>query len=160
MFCTEKKISKPQLVVCSHHKKGDTSYTHCNRCVKCYLTMLNIFAIGEKLQDYGFSLSEDEFMCQFRSYIEKLIFRRGGTYAAFYDTQNYLRKNIEKLPQTYRSFYDWFIAIDLWGMLDKSSIRHPRTIPFNWHDYQDLYQGVEDCNTSEHKEVSHFRYYF
>jgi len=138
-FCLEKKIPKPRLVVCNHHGKADTSYSHCNRCVKCYVTMLDILAIGENLQDYGFTLSEQEFISQFQSYIEKLKMRRGGTYVACHDTQKYLKKNIERVPQTYRSFYDWFISIDLWAMIDEPSNRPPRTVPFNWNDYQDLY---------------------
>ena len=143
-FCSERNIPKPQLVVCNHHKKSNTSYSHCNRCMKCCLTMLDILAIGEKLQDYGFTLSEQEFIIQFRSYITKLKMRRGGTYAACYDTQNYLKKNIDRLPKTYRSFYDWFISIDLWAMIDEPSNRPPRSIPFNWNDYQDLYPGVKN----------------
>ncbi len=139
-FCTEKNIPKPRLVVCNRHKRSDTSYSHCNRCVKCYLTMLDILAIGENLQDYGFTLSEQEFISKFQSYIETLKMRRGGTYAACYDTQNYLKQNIKRLPQTYQSFYNWFISVDLWAMIDESSNRPPRTIPFNWDDYQDLYR--------------------
>lgn len=139
-FCTERKISKPQLVVCNQHTRFNTSYLHCNRCFKCYLTMLDILAIGEDIRDYGFTLSVEGFISQFRTYIEKLKMRRGGTYVACYDTQNYLKQNIEKLPQAYRTFYDWFISIDLWAMIDKSSKRPPRAVPFNWDDYQDLYR--------------------
>lgn len=143
-FCSAKNISKPQLVVCNHHKRSNTSYAHCNRCIKCYLTMLDIVAIGEKLQDYGFTLSEQEFIAQFQSYVATLKIRKGGTYAAFYDTQNYLKQNIERLPQAYRSFYDWFISIDLWMMIDEPSNRPLRAVPFNWNDYQNLYPGIED----------------
>lgn len=140
-FCTERNIPKPQLIVCTHHKKSDTSYTHCNKCMKCYVTMLDILAIGEDLQDYGFTLSEPEFVTQFRSYIETSKIRRGGTYVACYDTQNYLKQNVDKLPQTnYRPFYDWFISIDLWAMIDESSNRPLRKSPFTWDDYQDLYK--------------------
>lgn len=138
-FCAENTIAKPQLVVCNRHKRSNTSYTHCNRCVKCYLTMLDIVAIGESLQDYGFTLSQEEFISQFQSYIATLKMRRGGTYAACYDTQQYLKQNIATLPQTYRAFYDWFISLDLWAMIDEPSSRPPRTAPFTWSDYQDLY---------------------
>lgn len=138
-FCAEKKIAKPQLVVCNHHARSNTSYLPCNRCTKCYLTMLDIVAIGENLQDYCFTLSEQEFIAQFQLYIATLKMRRGGTYAACRDTQNYLKHNIDRLPQTYRSFYDWFISLDLWAMIDEPSNRPARTVPFNWHDYQDLY---------------------
>lgn len=137
-FCAERNIAKPQLVVCNHHRRSNTSYGHCNKCVKCYLTMLDIVATGEKLQDYGFTLSEQEFISKFQSYMARLKMRRGGTYVACYDTQNYLKKNIEKLPQAYRSFYDWFIALDLWAMVNESSQRPPRAASFNWRDYQDL----------------------
>jgi hypothetical protein len=106
--------------------------------------MLDILAIGDKLQDYGFTLSEQEFFSQFQSYIANLKMRRGGTYVACNDTQKYLKQNIETLPQTYRSFYGWFTSIDLWGMIDKSSNCPSRATPFNWNDYQDLYPGVEN----------------
>jgi hypothetical protein len=102
--------------------------------------MLDIVAIGQELQDYGFTLSQKEFIAQFRSYIETSQIRRGGTYVACYDTQNYLKQNIDKLPQTYRPFYDWFISIDLWAMINEPSNRPPRPSPFNWDDYQDLYR--------------------
>jgi len=138
-FCTERNIPKPRLVVCNDHTPFNTSYTHCNKCMKCYITMLDIVAIGENLHDYGFTLTEQEFISKFRSYIETLKMRRGGTYVAFHDTQNYLKQNIDKLPQTYRSFYDWFISIDLWALIDQSSNRPPRSFPFNWDDYQDLF---------------------
>lgn len=144
LFCSEKKIQKPRLVVCNYHRRADTTYTHCNKCVKCHLTMLDILAIGEKLQDYGFTLSEKEFIAQFKSYIQALKMRRGGTYVACYDTQNYLKKNLERLPQANRLFYDWFISIDLWAMIDKSSNRPPRKIPFDWRDYQDLYPAINE----------------
>lgn len=138
-FCAERNIPKPQLVVCNYHQRANTTYPHCNKCFKCYVTMLDILAIGESLQDYGFTLSEQEFIAQFCSSMKTLKMRRGGTYVAYHDTQNYLKQNVEKLPQTYRSFYDWFIGIDLWAMVDKSSNRPLRTIPFRWNDYQDLY---------------------
>ncbi len=141
-FCSEKNMLKPRLVVCNHFKRSNTSYTHCNRCMKCYLTMLDILAIGEDLQDYGFTLSAQEFITQFKSYIETLKMRRGGTYAAFSDTQNYLKQNLERLPQIHRAFYDWFISIDLWAKIDESSNRPLREVPFNWHDYYDLYPGI------------------
>ena len=143
-FCSEKNIPKPQLIVCNCHQKSDTSYAHCNRCMKCLMTMLDILAIGENLQDYGFTVPEQEFIPQFQSYIANLKMRKGGTYAACYDTQKYLKQNIETLPQTYRSFYDWFTSIDLWAMIDESTERPPRAIPFNWNDYKDLYPGVEN----------------
>lgn len=143
-FCSERNISKPRLVVCNHHRRSNTSYSHCNRCMKCLLTMLDVIAIGERLQDYGFILSESEFIYQFRFYIENLKMRKGGTYAACYDTQNYIKQNIEGLPQAYRSFYDWFVSIDLWAKIDQASHRPPRQAPFSWSDYQDLYPGVED----------------
>jgi hypothetical protein len=139
-FCTERNIPKPQLIVCNYYARNSTSYTHCNNCMKCYLTMLDIVAIGQELQDYGFTLSQKEFIAQFRSYIETSQIRRGGTYVACYDTQNYLKQNIDKLPQTYRPFYDWFISIDLWAMINEPSNRPPRPSPFNWDDYQDLYR--------------------
>ena len=85
--------------------------------------MLDILAIGENLKDYGFTLSEQEFISQFQSYIANLKMRKGGTYAACYDTQKYLKQNIETLPQTYRSFYDWFTSVDLWAMIDEASNR-------------------------------------
>ena len=143
-FCAEKNIPKPQLVVCSYRKKYDTTYTHCNRCTKCKLTMLDILAIGERLQDYGFTLSEQEFIAQFKSYMATLKMRKGGTYSAYYDVQKHLKQNIEKLPQTYRSFYDWFVSIDLWAMINEPANRPPRAAPFNWNDYKDLYPGVKD----------------
>lgn len=139
-FCAENDIPKPQLVVCNRHGRSNTSYTHCNRCVKCYLTMLDIVAIGESLHDYGFTLSEQEFIAQFQTYIATLKMRRGGTYAACYDTQNYLKQNLDTLSQTHRAFYNWFISIDLWAMIDEPSNRPPRTVPFNWDDYKDLYR--------------------
>lgn len=138
-FCSERTIQKPQLVVCTYHKRGDTAYTHCNRCVKCYITMLDILAIGEKLSDYGFTMSEQKFIAEFTLYLETLVMRRGGTYTACRDTQKYLKQNIEQLPQKYRSFYDWFLALDLLAMIDTTSSRPLRTIPFSWDYYQDLY---------------------
>jgi len=143
-FCLEKNISKPQLVVCNHHQKSDTLYSPCNRCMKCLVTMLDILAIGENIQDYGFTLSEKEFISQFQSYIAKMQMRKGGTYVACSDTQKYLKENIETLSQTHPSFYDWFISLDLWAMIEESSNRPPRAVPFNWNDYQDLYPGVEN----------------
>ena len=106
--------------------------------------MLDILAIGENLQDYGFTLSEQEFISQFQSHIAHLKMRKGGTYAAYHDTQTYLKQNIDTLPQTHRSFYDWFASLDLWAMIDDSSNRPPRALPFSWNDYQDLYPGVKN----------------
>jgi hypothetical protein len=140
-FCAERGFPKPQLVVCNRHKRSNTFYGHCNRCVKCYLTMLDIMAIGEDMREYGFTLSPEEFIAQFQSYSASLKIRRGGTYVACHDTQQYLQKNIEKLPQAYRSWYEWFISLDLWAMIDESSHRPLRTLPFVWSAYQDLYHG-------------------
>lgn len=147
-YCMEEKIPKPRLVVCNHHKRNDTDYNHCNKCIKCRLTMLDILAIGEKLKDYGFTLSEEDFISQFQSYLENLKIRRGGTYAACLDTQNYLKKHLEELPQIYRPFYDWFVSFDLWTLIDEPPSRPLRTTPFKWEDYQDLYPipvSVECC---------------
>lgn len=138
-FCTKNNIPKPKLVVCNRHKRGSTNYTHCNSCFKCYLTQLDILAIGENLSDYGFTLSEEEFIIKFKSFIENLKMRRGGTYVACYDTQNYLKENINKLPKERRLFYDWFLSINLWEKIDKSFSRPLREAPFSWSDYNDLY---------------------
>lgn len=142
-FCQERNIPKPQLIVCTYHKRADTTYSNCNKCTKCYLTMLDIIAIGEKLQDYGFTPSEQEFITKFKSYVRKLKMRRGGTYAALLDTQNYIKHNVETLPAAYRSFYDWFTKIDLWSRVEKTddeaSGRPLRPTPFDWKDYEDLY---------------------
>ena len=143
-FCTKNNIPTPQLVVCNYHQKCSVSYSHCNRCMKCLLTMLDILAIGENLQDYGFTLSEQQFIEKFKTFITNLKIRRGGTYAALLDTQQSLKQNIETLPQIYRQFFNWFIQINLFSMLDKSSNRPDRTDPFSWNDYQDLYPGVEN----------------
>lgn len=149
-YCKEHNIPKPQLMVCTYHKRSDTTYSNCNKCTKCLITMLDIIAIGEKLHDYGFTLSEQEFIAQFKSYIEKLTMRRGGTYAALFDTQNYIKKHLQTLPATYRTFYDWFIAIDLWSRVEKidegASDRPLRTIPFDWKDYEDLYPELAKLN--------------
>lgn len=143
-FCTENNISKPKLIVCNRHQKADLSYSHCNKCTKCLLTMLDILAIGETLQEYGFTLSEQQFIDQFQFYMAHLHMRRGGTYVASYDTQQYLKQHVETLPQTYRQFYNWLISIDLYSMLEKSSNRTPRSTAFCWNDYEDLYPGVKN----------------
>lgn len=142
--CAEKNLLKPQLVVCTHHSRSNTSYSHCNKCFKCLITMLDIMAIGDRLRDYGFTLSEEEFISQFQSYVESLAMRRGGTYTAFHDTQRYIQKNISQLPQNYRPFYEWFVAIDFWERVEKSSNRPLRDRPFSWSDYEDLYSGVKN----------------
>lgn len=142
-YCHKRGIPKPRLIVCTYHRRLDVAYANCNSCTKCYLTMLDILAIGERLKDYGFTLSESEFIAKFQSFIETLKMRRGGTYAALFDTQNYIKQNLEKLPGTYRSFYDWFMAIDLWALVKEAESgtpdRPPRSSPFDWNDYQDLY---------------------
>ncbi len=146
-FCTENSLPKPQLIVCNRHSKSDVAYTPCHTCMKCMLTMLDILAIGENLCDYGFSLSEIEFIPKVQSYIANLKTRKGGTYIACSDTQAYLKKNIDEASQTYRSFYDWFIAQDLTSMLETSSNRAPRKEPFQWSDYQDIYpQAIHFCD--------------
>lgn len=143
-FCSDRGISKPKLVVCNHHKRSDSTYLHCSRCMKCLITMLDILAIGENLKDYEFSLTEEQFIHQFQSFLMSLKTKRGGTYAACYDTQKYLKQNIENLPSKYRSFYEWFISIDLWQMIDEPLNRPLRATPFSWNDYKDLYPAVEE----------------
>lgn len=147
-FSSQHNIPKPRLIVCTYHRKSDTSYLNCNKCMKCMLTMLDILAIGEDLSDYGFTVTEPEFSSQFKSYMENLKMRRGGTYAALKDTQNYVKQNIDSLPQARRPFYDWFVNIDLWALVDKSiedsSKRPLRASPFNWKDYSDIYPGIEE----------------
>ncbi len=142
-FCSQHNLPKPQLVVCTHHGRANTSYTHCNTCFKCYITMLDILAIGDRLRDYGFTLSEKEFITQFQSYFNTTTLRPDGVYAAFLDTQRYLKSNIDTLPQTHRAFFDWYCSIDLWARADKSTARPLRANPFNWSDYADLYPGVK-----------------
>lgn len=144
MFCSERSIAKPKLVVCNHHGRSAVGYSHCNQCMKCRATMLDILAIGETLQEYGFTLTEQEFIFQFQSHIKDLKTKRGGTYATYYDTQKYLKKNIAILLSTYRTFYEWFTSIDLWTIIDEPSNRPIRASPFNWNDYEDLYPGVKD----------------
>src|SRR5690606_24906274 len=95
--------------------------------------------IGEDLQEYGFTMTEQEFIDQFSSYMKNLKMRRGGTYAALKDTQTYIKENRAKLPQARRPFYDWFSSIDLWRLVDESSDRPLREAPFKWDDYKDLY---------------------
>lgn len=138
-YCATKNIPKPQLVVCNRHKRGSITYTHCNRCFKCYITMLDILVTGQNIQDYGFTLSHEEFITCFKKYIQTLKMRRGGTYVALRDTQNYVKKNLEALPHIHREFYEWFISLDLWAMVDDASDRPPRAVPFNWDDYRDIY---------------------
>ena len=106
--------------------------------------MLDILAVGDRLHDYGFSLSEQEFIAQFRPYFDTTSLRPDGVYAAFLDTQRYLQKHIDVLPQTYRPFYDWYLSINLWERADTSTNRPLRTTPFRWSDYQDLYPGVSN----------------
>jgi hypothetical protein len=142
-FCAENNMPKPQLVVCNHHRKADVSYSHCNRCTKCLLTMLDILMIGENFQEYGFTLSEQKFISQFQSYIANVNMKRGGTYAACSDSQQFLKQQSAALPETYRQFYNWFISLDLYSMMEKSSNRPLRSVPFHWTDYQDLYPGVK-----------------
>ena len=142
-FCSTRNLSKPQFIVCNHHRWADHAYLNCNQCMKCQMTMLDILAIGENLQDYGFTLTEEEFITQFQEYFKNLRLRRGGTYTICNDTQSYLKKNIAILPSIYHPFYEWFISLDLWAMIDESSNRPPRKTPFNWNDYRDLYPGVE-----------------
>ncbi len=143
-FCSENGVPKPQLVVCNRHQKASVNYAHCNRCTKCLLTMLDILAIGENLEDYGFRLSKEQFMQQFRAYLTDLKMGRGGTYAACYDTQCYLKKNIEKLPQAHRAFYEWFIGVNLYEKIKAPLNCPPRTVPFRWKDYCDLYSEAEN----------------
>ncbi len=143
-FCSDRSISKPKLVVCNYHKKSDTTYSHCNRCMKCRMTMLDILAIGENLQDYGFTLSEQEFIPQIQAFLMSLKTKRGGAYVPCCDTQKYLKQNIGNLPTEYRSFYEWLISIDLWQMIDDPLNRPPRASPFSWNDYKDLYPAVEE----------------
>lgn len=143
-FCKEKNIPKPQLVVCNFHSRHDVSYLHCDHCFKCLITMLDILAIGESLQEYGFTLSEEAFMHRFRSYIATLTMRRGGTYVALRDTQRYVQQNLASLPQAYRPFFDWFIQVDLESKITETSKRPPRTTPFRWDDYRDLYSSIPD----------------
>lgn len=138
-FCTDKQIPKPQLVVCNYHKRRDIAYSHCNRCMKCFLTMLDILAIGDRLSDYGFTLTEEEFISQFQVYLTNIKTRRGGTYVACKDTQRYVKQHIHMLPDMYRSFYEWFASFDLWTIIEEPSDRPLRTNPFNWMDYQDLF---------------------
>lgn len=141
-FCRGRNIPIPQLIVCTRHRKSDTTYTNCNQCTKCNLTMLDIMAVGEQLEDYGFKFTEAEFITQFQAYMAKLKMRRGGTYVACNDTQNYLKRNLERLPQSRRPFYGWFLSLDLWSMVDEPLNRPLRTRPFDWLDYTDLYPGV------------------
>lgn len=143
-FCVERAIPKPQLIVCTYHQRSNTSYSPCNKCFKCYITMLDILAIGERLQDYGFTLSEKEFISRFKLYIDGLKMRRGGTYVSLLDTQRYIKQNLRNLPKRYRPFYDWFIAINLWERVETASNRPLRTTPFNWMDYDDLYPDVKN----------------
>ncbi len=138
-FCAKKNITKPQLVVCNYHTVCDTSYTHCNRCFKCYITMLDILAIGQDIQEYGFTMDQEEFIAHFKKYLTKLTMRPGGTYVALRDTQRYLQQHKEQLPEKYRSFYDWFLSVDLWAKVTVTSKRPFRPQPFSWDDYQDLY---------------------
>lgn len=142
-YCSEKHIAKPKLIVCNEHTKEDCSYSHCNRCFKCLATMLDILAIGDDMQEYGFTLSEQEFVAQFQDYVANLKMRRGGTYATFLDTQRYLKQCVEALPQARREFYEWFMSLDLWGMVDEPVTRPLRASAFDWRDYRDLYLGVE-----------------
>jgi hypothetical protein len=100
--------------------------------------MLDIIATGQGLQDYGFTLSASEFITQFKSYMQTLKMRRGGTYVALRDTQKYIKHNIEKLPQIHREFYEWLISFDLWAMVNESVDRPQRAVPFTWDGYQDL----------------------
>lgn len=143
-LCSQHNIPKPQLVVCTHHQRSSTTYTHCNKCFKCYITMLDILAIGERLQDYGFSLPEEEFITNFQSYFTAATLRPDGMYAAYRDTQRYLKNNIDTLPQTHRAFYDWYCSIDLWEKADTTTTRPLRATPFSWNDYADLYPGVSN----------------
>lgn len=142
-FCKERNISKPTLVVCNRHRRGDQAFAPCNRCMKCLITMLDILAIAEDWQDYGFILSKEEFIFRFQHFITGLKTKRGGTYAACCDSQNYIRKNLENLIPEYRAFYEWFISIDLWNMIDEKLKSPPRDSPFSWNDYKDLYPGIE-----------------
>jgi hypothetical protein len=150
-FCHERKIPKPHLVVCNRHARSNTSYSSCNKCVKCYITMLDIMAIGEDLQDYGFTISKEDFIAQFKSYIETLKMRRGGTYTALHDTQLYLKQNLAKLPKVQLPFYNWFLSIDLWSRVSESENRPLRTTPFSWSDYTDLYPNIKDWRISHKK---------
>lgn len=142
-FCSTRHIPKPQLMVCTYHRRMDTKYANCNKCTKCMLTMLDILAIGENLADYGFTLTEKEFVGSFRSYMQHLKMRRGGTYAALKDTQTYIAQNRASLPSKRQPFYDWFVSFDLWSMVNQApeatSQRPLRTTPFDWQDYKDLY---------------------
>ncbi len=137
-FCTQHALLKPKLIVCNHHATTDISYSHCNRCMKCLFTMLDILAIGEHLSDYGFTLSEETFTSQFQTYLANVKMRRGGTFVACRDTQQHVKQHLETLPQTHRLFFDWLISVDLYSMLEKSSNRPPRLSPFRWEDYKDF----------------------
>lgn len=146
-FCTERRLPKPHLVVCNYHSRLNNAFPHCNKCMKCLLTMLDIIAIGENLHDYGFTLAEQEFILQFKSYITALKMRRGGTYVACSDTQKYIKRNIGTLPHTYQQFYEWFMEIDLWKKINTYASRPPRKIPFCWDEYKDLYKNVPPMHT-------------
>jgi len=143
-FCNERKISKPKLVVCNHHRKSDRTFLPCHRCMKCLVTMLDILAIGENWKDYDFTISEEEFISQFQLFFKTIKTKRGGTYAACSDSQRYMRKHLENLPLTCRLFGEWFTSLDLWNMIDEPLKNPPRPSPFNWNDYSDIYPGVKE----------------
>lgn len=106
--------------------------------------MLDIMAIGDRLHEYGFTQPESEFIFGFKYYVEKVTMRRGGTYGALNDTQQYVKHNLEKLPRAYHSFFEWFASIDFESRLVTSSSRPLRSKSFKWSDYEDVYPGVKD----------------
>lgn len=133
-FCTQNGLPKPQLTVCWQPR----TIPNCNRCEKCFRTMFEIIAVGEDPRDYGFLLSTDEFIKQFSAFMKHFKIKTRLIYSYHRDVQLALIKNLEKLPQEYRTFYEGFINIDLWSLIDEPP-RPPRLTPFSWDDYRDLF---------------------
>lgn len=140
-FCQNRNLPKPTLTVCWQLRKRGQSTPNCNKCEKCYRTMLDIIATGQDPRDYGFILSPEELIPRFCSFITNFKTQIRMTYTFYRDIQEHIAKNIDLLPSDYRSFYEWFISLDLWKMVVESP-RPNRASPFNWEDYRDLYPEI------------------
>ncbi len=141
-FCLARKMPKPKLAVCFQPRNSNQSTPNCNQCEKCNRTMFNILATGEDPRDYGFIHSPKMFIQQFRPFITNCKSDR-VTYVLYRDIQEYLEKNIDALPQEHRLFYEWFLSLDLWKMVEEKP-RPDRERPFTWEDYRDLYPEMPE----------------
>lgn len=134
-FCRHENIDKPYLTICQQR-----CVINCNDCGKCLATVMALFALGERPEDYGFYTTVEEIRPRVEKYLRAPITSLTKI-ERFSHIQNKIRQRLCMGDDSAKNL-QWLLDIDLLTFVDNTYEKKiQKRIP--WKDLHGLCPEIE-----------------